>query len=297
MAELFHYCGHIISNDESGRFPKSNQQSVQKIITDYLQSFKGIAGFGSLASGADILLAEAMLKLDADLHLVLPFDKDDFIKMSVSGSGKHWIERFETLINHASSLTQVFYNKPVDDSVSFALCTEIAMGLCLSHSPNYHQKKTTSIKQIAIWDEQKTDSVAGTYPDLLRGQKSGFKSSYISSKTPDKIKLFSDNGPIPIQPLDLVVYAQGKMKGFTKKKQLISLDETLAFIDSFLNTDDFIIDLNHDVFGALAEPVIGNISDRAFGHCLFHCNTDLEFQHRDLLIQSIQRLKNRLNNG
>ena len=53
--------------------------------------------YGSLASGADILWAEALLAAGSELHVILPFAREEFIERSVTPSGPGWAERFDSL--------------------------------------------------------------------------------------------------------------------------------------------------------------------------------------------------------
>ena len=50
-----------------------------------------LIAYGQLACGADILIAEAMLARGGELHVVLPFAEEDFIKTSVAVGGPEWI--------------------------------------------------------------------------------------------------------------------------------------------------------------------------------------------------------------
>ena len=65
--------------------------------------------YGSLASGADILFAEAALAAGCDLHVVLPFPVESFVedggrrRQSARGADR-WGERFRACLNHSTSL-------------------------------------------------------------------------------------------------------------------------------------------------------------------------------------------------
>ncbi|MGI9413717.1 MAG: tetratricopeptide repeat-containing protein, partial [Hyphomicrobiales bacterium] len=78
---VIYYAGHIISPpDTGGRFPADQEPYVAERIAGYLDKRDIGFAFGSLAAGADILFAEACLERDIDLHVVLPFDDDEFIE-------------------------------------------------------------------------------------------------------------------------------------------------------------------------------------------------------------------------
>ena len=198
MASFLHYAGHIISSDDSGRFPKSNLKNVQNAIEDVLNKCQSAKVYGSLAAGADILFAESFVKQGAELHIVLPFDKERFIELSVINSGKQWLEKFNQLLDKASSLTQIYHidglnneaNAGFNEELSFALCTEIAIGLGLAQMT---MDETNSIQasQLTLWDRQLTNGIAGTYPDMLRMQAAGFESKSINSQQPFDVQSFN----------------------------------------------------------------------------------------------------------
>ena len=62
-------------------------------------------GFCSLACGSDILFAEEMLARDADLDVVLPFQRDDFVThcvdygQSPDSPMQSWRRRFEAILD------------------------------------------------------------------------------------------------------------------------------------------------------------------------------------------------------
>ena len=59
---ILHYCGHRIdAADDSGRFPPDLETHVGRQIRSYLAQHRVGFAYGSLASGADILVAEALL--------------------------------------------------------------------------------------------------------------------------------------------------------------------------------------------------------------------------------------------
>jgi hypothetical protein len=63
------------------------------------------SGFGALAAGADIIAAEAIVAVGAELHVILPADPADFAERSVAPFGAEWLPRFHTLLETCASLT------------------------------------------------------------------------------------------------------------------------------------------------------------------------------------------------
>jgi len=189
---VIHFAGHMISNnDEQGRFRPNAEECVRKSIVEQISSDDIGFGYGSLASGADILFAEALLASKASLHIVLPFNIDEFIEVSVRPAGENWVERFNYCIEHAAVVTYSTEDSFLGDTSLFHYASRLAMGLAIEKS-RYLQ---TSIKQITVWDGELTESVAGTAADIRLWQSQKYPSTSINSKTGEMF-----NNAIPSKP-------------------------------------------------------------------------------------------------
>lgn len=88
------------------RFPnlRALADRVKEEIKRRLDALNARCGYCSLASGSDILFAEAMQERNAELHVVLPFAKDDFVTTSVDYGHaedpemRRWRRRFEAVL-------------------------------------------------------------------------------------------------------------------------------------------------------------------------------------------------------
>jgi tetratricopeptide (TPR) repeat protein len=101
-----HYLGHMISPPGvAGRFPAECESRITAEIEARLDRHD--AGFlcGSLACGADILFAEAALRRKIELHVVLPFRDEDFLRLSVARGGPGWKARFDACLEAGTSKT------------------------------------------------------------------------------------------------------------------------------------------------------------------------------------------------
>ncbi len=97
--------------------------------------------YGGLASGADILIAEAALAAGCDLHVVLPFPVESFVETAVAvgnppDGGDRWGDRFRSCLNRSTSLTAaVDYPAPkraLDTHLYHGF--RLAAGLALMHA-------------------------------------------------------------------------------------------------------------------------------------------------------------------
>ena len=98
------------------QFPSDHllAKEVKARIGEELDRLNVRFGFCSLACGADILFAEAMLERRADLQVVLPFAKQDFRRLSVDYglSGPEWVRwatRFEWVLAELSPFPDAVY--------------------------------------------------------------------------------------------------------------------------------------------------------------------------------------------
>jgi hypothetical protein len=84
-------------------------------------------GYGALAAGADILVAEALIENGAELHVVLPIMSSAFRAQSVAPYGDAWLPRFDRLFEHAASVTIVGAGEMLTDA-AITLAAQVAKG-------------------------------------------------------------------------------------------------------------------------------------------------------------------------
>ena len=165
-----HYCGHRIAPPgQPGRFPAHDEPVVAAAIrAELAQRPVGVA-YGGLAGGADILWAEALLAAGAQLHVVLPFERDAFVAASVARSGPSWAARFDACLAAATSVVQVFDGVRPGDDALFGFGAQHAMGLALLRS----QQLGSDAVQLAVWDGGPALGAAGTALDVQAWRQTG----------------------------------------------------------------------------------------------------------------------------
>jgi class 3 adenylate cyclase len=171
---VIHYLGHIIAAPgKPGRFPVDQEGAVKKAIKEMLAAEDVGFGYGSLAAGSDILFAEALLKRKgASLHVVLPFERDEFIAASVRPSGERWVKRFNDCLAAAAARGTVHYateDSYLGDDHLFTYCSQLAMGLARLQARHL----SAPIEQIVVWDGLPPLGPAGTAADMLVWQRAG----------------------------------------------------------------------------------------------------------------------------
>jgi len=135
------FAGHMIDspNRKTPRFPSIIQNKVKEAIKGAIRTVHASIGYSSLASGADILFAEAMAEEGGEVHVLIPFSKDDFINTSLQFAGEHWVARFEELISKfpVNFITKENYGGNDD---LFSLLGKVIFGSALLRSQTYHQE-------------------------------------------------------------------------------------------------------------------------------------------------------------
>lgn len=180
IPRVVHFAGHIVSQaNKLGRFPASMEGEIKQKIGDLVELLDVGIGYGSLAAGADILFAESILQRGGELHITLPFNLDEFKKVSVECSGEHWLARFDSCWEQASSKSFSSEGSYRGDNTLFNYCSLYSMGrACLKQ-----QHLGASLSQLLVWDEEVTSTVAGTYSDYKIWTDLGYESHIVSLAT------------------------------------------------------------------------------------------------------------------
>ena len=154
-----HFCGHRIApTGATGRFLAEAEGVVADRVARAVHDRPTGIAYGSLASGGDILWAEALLADGCELHVVLPFALEEFIDNSVGDAGDHWVARFHRCLAAAASVTFATEDSYLGDNVLYAYSSQVAMGLALLRSRHLD----TEAHQFALWDGMDAIGMAGT---------------------------------------------------------------------------------------------------------------------------------------
>lgn len=161
---VFMFCGHMIPQSDAGA-----ERDLAEQIAAVLEEENAAIGYGALASGADIVIAEALLKRDGELNVVLPFDKPAFLEQSVCPAGEEWAARFTACLERARTITMATDMPFMDDAAQFTYGSFICMGIARLRA----QHLGADVLQIAVWDgvSAQDDDPAGTAVDVANWQR------------------------------------------------------------------------------------------------------------------------------
>lgn len=165
-----HFTGHrILENSAKSRFPVGREADVARALARILKRQRVVAGYGGLASGADILFAEALIAAKAELHIILACDKERFIALSVAEAGPGWVERFHKILQSAASVTVMKASGAREPD--FGASADLALDLAEEAA----RTKGCRTLQVALFDGRRDKGNAGTGPDIERARARGWK--------------------------------------------------------------------------------------------------------------------------
>ena len=159
-AAVIAFSGHMLDGPgrATPRFPASLAPTVAAALRDRLAGLHKPLVYTSAACGADILFIEAALSIDAEVTIVLPFDRDDFVVTSVAPAGPGWVERFERVLARVSRVVAATDERFLDDEVLFEHAQHLVNGLAILRAS---QLQTTPT-MLCLLDASVSALVGGT---------------------------------------------------------------------------------------------------------------------------------------
>jgi len=155
------FSGHMIDqpNRLQRRFPPELEDPVRKEIAKFLdQVYAGIA-YSSAACGSDIIFLEEMARRSGEINIVLPFEKEQFLRESVDIiPGANWGRRFDQLIKKAAQVKILGQYDPLVNIPNFEFDNLFLYGNALARA----QMIGTELKPLAVWDGRSGDGPGGT---------------------------------------------------------------------------------------------------------------------------------------
>lgn len=168
---LLLWSGHIFFDQNPG------EQALAEAVHKLLDRNRTEIGYGALAAGSDIVIAEQLLLSGAAIDVVLPFSTTDFIAESVAPFGDRWVERFHAVCARAASVTNASLDGYLGDPGQFAYGSTVAMGLARLRADSL----LTGVSGLAAWSGVEGASVAGTAADIQRMRHAGIEAEIVWS--------------------------------------------------------------------------------------------------------------------
>jgi hypothetical protein len=157
-----HFAGHL------GVAPDS---SLGKQVAALIAQERIGFGYGALAAGADIVIAEALLAAGAELHVILPVPADTFCAQSVTPYAAEWAARYAACLDAATSVRELTRISGAYEPLATALAADVAMGSAVL---NARMLDSEAVQLLVIDDGPGPfGSGLGTARDGLRWARNG----------------------------------------------------------------------------------------------------------------------------
>ena len=227
------YCGHMFNAGSQAE--RDLAVRIAKVIAE-----QDIAvGYGPLACGADILIAEALLDAGREVQVVLPFAEDDFIAESVLCGGEDWLPRYRACMKRAAGIHFATPGDYVGDDNQFAYNSRYAMGLASLRAQQEGRERV----QLAVVSDKfaslSKTGLAGTVADIRLWQGMGGETVAIPAGPVPRDLKFPARQPIGSgtkRRIRSILFAD--YKGFSRlgeRELVLFMDLVMGRIASVLN--------------------------------------------------------------
>jgi class 3 adenylate cyclase len=164
--------GHLI--DRAGRtperFPSALEGAVREAIRERLGRLRVGFGYASAACGSDILFHELLLEMNAEAHVILPYDRDQFEADSVIvAPGSDWAARYRRILGAAKEVMTVSDQRLTEGGASYEYGLLMLDGTAAIRA----DELDTELVSIAVWDGRSGDGPGGTEAAVTRWRAAG----------------------------------------------------------------------------------------------------------------------------
>jgi len=163
------FAGHMIDSPDrpEPRFPAALAPAVEAAVRERVARFHRPIVYSSAACGADLIFIEVALSMGAELNVVLPFDRDDFVRTSVAIGGEDWIGRFDAALSRATRIIMATEENHLGDDVLFDHAAMLLEGLtCLRAA-----QLETVPSLLCVMDAASDARIGGTHATFRRWQR------------------------------------------------------------------------------------------------------------------------------
>ena len=166
------FSGHLLDHPtrKVPRFPATMIERVTDEIRSRLRGLNARIGYASAACGADILFHEVMLEAGGEIHVVLPFSRELFVRKSVATIGDgEWVKRFDRVLSKAVEVQELSHHDHDQGSAAWEYDNRMLHGLARLRAEHLE----TQLIPMAVWDGKAGDGPGGTADNVARWQKLG----------------------------------------------------------------------------------------------------------------------------
>ena len=169
VPDVIAFAGHMIDAPDRPvpRFPETLVPRVQAAISERFAAFRRPIVYTSAACGSDLILIEAALEMGAEVNVVLPFDRADFVRSSVAIGGEGWIRRFDAALHRAARVIMATEENHLGDDVLFDHAAMLLEGLTVLRAAQLETQPTL----LCVIDLASRGLLGGTHASFERWQQ------------------------------------------------------------------------------------------------------------------------------
>lgn len=166
VPDVVAFAGHMIDAPDrpQPRFPPALVPAVRAALDRYVANLHQPVVFASAACGADLLFIEAALDHGAEVNIVLPFGRDDFVRTSVAIGGGEWVTRFDAGLSRATRVITAAEESYLGDDVLFEHGANLLEGFAALRASQLQ----TSPSLLCVVDTTGSGRVGGTLASFER---------------------------------------------------------------------------------------------------------------------------------
>jgi class 3 adenylate cyclase len=166
VPDVIVFAGHMIDAPDRSvpRFPAALAPAVEAAVRERFARFHRPIVYTSAACGADLICIEAALDARAEVNVVLPFDRADFVRTSVAIGGEGWTERFDVALGRAARVIMATDENHLGDDVLFEHAALLVEGFAMLRASQLETTPTL----LCVVDPVADGRVGGTHASLER---------------------------------------------------------------------------------------------------------------------------------
>jgi class 3 adenylate cyclase len=166
------FTGHMVDSPgrKTPRFPESAAAEVKSRIAGLLDRLDARIGYSSAACGADVLFLECLQARGGESNVVLPFEREEFFRVSVQPAGEDWVRRARQALERSFLVEQATRGGYGGDDVLFSYANRVILGKAILRS----RFLETEPLLVAVWDGSGAALPGGTAECVQTWRESGF---------------------------------------------------------------------------------------------------------------------------
>ncbi len=165
------FTGHMIDAPDrlEPRFPPGLADRVSAAIAEALSRVDAGIGYASAACGGDILFLEEIGRRGAESNVILPFEREDFVAISVAFAGEEWVKRFDRALAGADRVRYAISEGYQGDDLLFTYGADVIQGTARLRA----QQLAIEPVLLALIDGRGPEKIGGTAETVRHWRESG----------------------------------------------------------------------------------------------------------------------------